>query len=131
MRFSYPLSDLDRKVLESMTNVIPEPPEIFMASPEGKIDDLPSSYIATRMMVRMTKDGEDREIVVDTGASRDLVDKEWISKHPSISVDRSKSTAIRGLKGDEMMLHGLATFNMYVLSVIPRKFLHFPTHSLT
>jgi hypothetical protein len=73
------------------------------------------------MMVRMTEDGEDREIVVDTGASRDLVDKEWIGKHPSISIDRSKSTAIRGLRGDGMMLHGLATFNMYVLGVIDGK----------
>jgi hypothetical protein len=65
--------------------------------------------------------GGDREIVVDTEASRDLVDKEWISKHSSISVDRSKSTAIRGLRGDEMMLHGLATFNMYVPGVIDGK----------
>jgi hypothetical protein len=100
MRFSYPLSDLDRRVLGSMPKVIPEPQEILMASPQGKTDDLPSSYIATRMMVRMTEDREDREIVVDTGASRSLVDTEWISKHPSISVDRSKSTVIRGLRGD-------------------------------
>jgi hypothetical protein len=120
-RFSYPLSDLDRRVLGSMPKVIHELSEILIASPEGKTDDLPSPYIATRMMVRMTKDGEDREIVVDTGASRDLVDKEWIGKHPSISVDRSKPTAIQGLRGDGMMLHGLATFNMYVLGVIDGK----------
>jgi hypothetical protein len=60
-RFSYPLGDLDRKVLGSMPKVIPEPPEIHMALPEPKADNLPSSYIATRMMVRMTEDGEDRE----------------------------------------------------------------------
>jgi hypothetical protein len=104
-----------------MPKIVPEPPEMFMASPEGKTDGPPSSYIATRMMVRMTEDGEDREIVVDTGASRDLVDKEWISQHPSISIDRSKSIAIRGLRGKEMMLHGLATFNMYVPEVIDGK----------
>jgi hypothetical protein len=121
MRFSYPLSDLDRRVLGSMPKIVPEPPEVLMASLERKTDDPPSAYIAARMMVRMTEDGEDREIVVDAGASRDLVDKEWISKHPSISVDRSRSTAIRGLRGDEMTLHGLATFNMYVPGVIDSK----------
>jgi hypothetical protein len=57
LRFSYPLSDLDSRVLGSMPKVIPEPAEVLLASPEGKTDDPPSAYIATKMMVRMTEDG--------------------------------------------------------------------------
>ena len=46
-----------------------------------------------------------------------MVDKEWLGKYPTATIDKSKSIVVKGLRAG-MKLKGLATFDIYIPRVI-------------
>jgi hypothetical protein len=49
-----------------------------------------------------------------------LVNKEWLGRHLSATVDKSKSMVVKGL-GARMKLEGLAIFDIYIPGMINSK----------
>jgi len=73
-----------------------------------------NGYTYATLAIRTHEDGQDDDICVDTGCSRPLVDREWLSRHPTATVDHSKVNVVQGIGPTTTKMEGLATFDLYV-----------------
>jgi hypothetical protein len=70
-------------------------------------------YKYATLSVKFTPDSEVFQIYADTGYSRPLVDREWLSQNPSARINMTKATVIKGIASVQE-LRGWATFDIYI-----------------
>jgi hypothetical protein len=94
---------MPREVIEAILNSVLKAPLI--------------RYTYTKVAIRIIETKEEYKVYIDIGCSRPLVNKEWLERHLSTIVDKSKSTVVKGLRA-RIKLEGLATFNIYIPRII-------------
>lgn len=73
-----------------------------------------------KLEVRHGANDEPHYICVDTGCTRQMVDRQWISQHPNVRYDKSLSTTFKGIKGC-VRLTERAFFDIYIPGEIDGK----------
>jgi hypothetical protein len=72
-----------------------------------------SGYIYSIFDIQFTIDEKKYKVCINTGYSRPLIDRDWLTGHPDISINIEQSIIVKGI-GSRLKLYGLATFVLYI-----------------